>query len=425
MSPTSANSVPVARYGRGVKSARLALVSLHTSPLDPPGAGDAGGLNVTVSALADQLSGIGWEVEILTRRTDAGQPTEVRMPGGALVRFIDAGAPAPMPKEQLTAITREFRESVARLASFDVFHSHYWLSAEAVLPVARAQDAPHVLSLHTVAALKNARRAPNEDPEPAARLVAERTLCGDSDAVIASSRAEREAIVDYYEVDPSRVHVIEPGVDTALFAPLGHSADVGGASSGDRDEQPARSEVLVVGRIQPLKGQAVAIRALALIPREIRPRLALAGGSSGPHDGYLASLHRLVADNGLHDDVVFLGALSREQVAARMRRARLVLVPSSSETFGLVALEAAASGVPVVASRVAGLEDSVVDGSTGVLVTAGDVTAWAKAISSLLVDDEQRSALARGAADFGRGHSWHESALAISALYRRLIEGQP
>jgi len=383
---------------------RIGLVALHTSPLDAPGRGDAGGMNVVVRALADELARAGHRVEVLTRAASASDVDRVAaLESGARVRFLEAGAPGPLVKEQLPRITDEFALRMLRLPRYDVLHSHYWLSGRAALPVARETHAAHVLSLHTVAAVKNARLAPGDRPEPAARVDAERSLARGSDAVVASTRSERDAIVVGYGADAARVHVVEPGVDTALFRP--------GAAA-------ARPRVLVVGRIQPLKGQDLAVRAVGSLPPSIRPQLLIAGEASGLGGAdYRARLEGLVAAGGLGDDVAFVGALPRAELAALMRSCALVLVPSRSETYGLVTLEAAASGVPVVAARVPGLVDAVRDGVTGVLVDEHDERAWAAAIERLLRDPARRAVLAAASLDHARARSWTATALRMATLY--------
>ncbi|MCL2516911.1 MAG: glycosyltransferase [Nocardiaceae bacterium] len=386
---------------------RIGLVALHTSPLAAPGAGDAGGMNVVVRALADELAHAGHRVEVLTRAASPADLDRLEvLESGARVRFLTAGEPNPLVKEELPRVTDAFARALLALPRFDVLHSHYWLSGRATLPVARETRAVHVLSLHTVAAVKNARLAPGDSPEPAARLKVERTLARRSDAVVASTRSERDAIVAAYGAQAARVHVIEPGVDTDVFRPSA-------APTPD-----ARPRVLVVGRIQPLKGQELAVRALARLAPDIRPHLFIAGEASGAVGAdYRARLDALVAAQGLARDASFVGALPRAELAELMRSCSLVLVPSRSETFGLVTLEAAASGVPVVAARVPGLVDAVREGVTGVLVDGHDERTWAAAIERMLRDPALRHRMARASLDHARAHSWRATAARMATLY--------
>jgi D-inositol-3-phosphate glycosyltransferase len=412
---------------------------MHTSPTEKPGSGDAGGLNVQVDALGRWLSALGWDVEILTRRTRSGQ-ADMRLtgPGGGnsatnhnsapLVRFLDAGAPGPIAKENLPAVTREFGEAIRRLGRFDIMHSHYWLSAVAAIPIATQTGTPHILSLHTVAALKNHHLAPGQPLEPVNRIRQEARIAQESQAVIASTKIERNALIEYYRVDPARVRLIEPGVDATLFHPIGDPAgDPAGNSAGDpagnsAGDPAARPDVLVVGRVQPLKRQDLAIRAIARIQSSMRPRLLLVGEASGPESGYPGHLRRLVAELGLERDVIFAGAESRHNVAERMARASLVLVPSASETYGLVALEAAASGVPVIATDVTGLRESVINGVTGILIPRADdpeaeERQWAATIVGLLGDARMRERIRRSALAHARGRTWEATARKTSEVY--------
>lgn len=412
---------------------RIGLVALHTSPLETPGRGDAGGMNVVVRALADELARAGHSVEVLTRAHSDYDVGRVEMlESGAQVRFLEAGIPGPLSKEELPRVTGDFGVALRALPRFDVLHSHYWLSGRAALPVARDTGAAHVLSLHTVAALKNARLAPGDVPEPPLRIDAERMLATHSDAVIASTRSEHDAIVAAYGAPSQRVKIVEPGVDTALFRPAPRGVVAAGPVAADGSGQllplgdPAtgpRPTVAVVGRVQPLKGQDVALRALSRLAPGIRPRLCLAGEVSGAgNESYRAGLDQLVAARGLADDVTFLGALPREELAALIRRCTLVLVPSRSETYGLVTLEAAASGVPVVASAVPGLVDSVRDGLTGVLVSGHDEQEWAFAIERMLRDPTLRARMAAASVDHARAHSWRSTASRIVGVYRSAVE---
>jgi D-inositol-3-phosphate glycosyltransferase len=368
-------------------------------------------MNVVVRALADELARAGHQVEVLTRAASAGDVKRVeRLDSGARVRFLQAGEPAPLAKEELPGVTGEFGRMLRTLPRFDVLHSHYWLSGRAALPVARDTGAAHVLSLHTVAVVKNARLAPGDAPEPQLRIDAERMLASHSDAVVASSRSERDAVLAAYGASPAAVEVIPPGVDTEVFRPAGAAAT--------SDGRPA---VAVVGRVQPLKGQDLAIRALSLMPPGIRPLLYLAGEVSGAgNERYRAELERLVAARGVRDDVVFVGALPRPELAALIRGCALVLVPSHSETYGLVTLEAAACAVPVVAAASPGLVDAVRDGVTGVLVRERSERAWAAAIEGLLRDPARRGAMAQASVAHARAHAWKAAAARLASLYARV-----
>jgi D-inositol-3-phosphate glycosyltransferase len=388
-------------------SFRVALISLHTSPLSQPGSGDAGGMNVYLVGLAEALAEAGTEVELITR--DAGEGTaDAHTPGGVPVRFVRAGPRAPVPKGELAALTPEFARSLAELPRFDVVHSHYWLSGLAGLEAAAAWRAPHILSLHTVAALKNQRLASGDRPEPAERLAGERMLVRASVRTVTATEAERRAVLDAAGpgLGGDRVVVVPPGVDPVLFHP--------------RDGVPADPYLLVLARIQPLKGIDLAIEAVAALPAARRPRLVVAGGTSPGHDGYAAGLRALAERSGAR--VEFLPAQSRSATAALLAGAELLIVPSHSETFGLVALEAAASGTPVVAAASGGLVEAVADGVSGVLLSDRDPERWAEAIDRLLTDPRRLAALGASAAEHAARHTWAGTAEQLRRVYRRAVE---
>ncbi|ARJ07074.1 hypothetical protein B5808_18955 [Cnuibacter physcomitrellae] len=395
-------------YSGGV-SIRVALVSMHTSPLDVPGEGDAGGMNVYLAGLADALTARGADVELLTRRTSADQPRGDlhTTPGGAPVRHLPAGPPAPVPKSELPALTAEFGAALGALPRFDLMHSHYWLSAAAALPVAEAQGIPHITSLHTVATVKNALLAPGDRPEPQTRIDAEHEAVRRSAFTIAASRFEAAAVVRDYGASESCVDVVEPGVDSHLFHPV--------------DPAPVGGPLLLLARLQPLKGADLAIEALARIPAPARPRLVIAGGVSPGHEEYGRILRARIAALGLDPWVELLPARRRADAAELLRRSAALLVPSFSETYGIVALEAAASGVPVIASGAGGLSESVIDGVTGLLVPERDPEAWAAAMLRMTRDDLERIPLRRGALAHAASRTWDRAAEQMLNDYDRVV----
>ncbi len=411
---------------------RVALVSLHTSPLESPGTGDAGGMNVYLLGLAESLAARGYEVELLTRATTREAPALLHTPGGVAVRMLAAGPRASVAKSELPAVAAEFAHALLELEPFDLVHSHYWLSGLAGLTAAREWGVPHVLSLHTVAALKNARLAPGDAPEPAERLEGERMLVAGSALVVAATAAERAAIVDGYRAEPAQVAVVPPGVDTSLFRPplalrgeardeardgaelLGSPQDLAALANALAASRPV---VLVLARIQPLKAPDLAIAAVAAVPEARRPLLVVAGGTSPGHDAYARGLRELSARLGAEDDVLFLPAQSRAATALLLRECALLLVPSHSETFGLVALEAAASGTPVIAERTSGLTDSVADGVSGVLLDSRRADDWAQAVDELLGSPVRLARLSETAAAHGAERSWERTAAELAERY--------
>lgn len=398
---------------------RVAMISVHTSPLAQPGAGDAGGLNVYVVESARELAARGVEVEIFTRRTAADLPDVVEMEPGVVVRHIDAGPYEGLLKEdlpgQLCAFAAGMMREIARVphGHYDLAHSHYWLSGQVGWLVAERWQVPLVHTMHTMARVKNRQLAEDDVPEPPGREIGEAQVVDIADRLIANTLQEGDELIEYYDADPDKVEVVPPGVDLTTFAP------------GDRDD--ARSRVglpqdavvlLFVGRIQPLKGPHVLVRAAAeLLERhpELRGRLVVAvlGGASGR--GLVAPdrLQQLGEELGVTDVLHLAPPVSRGELADWYRAADLVAVPSHTESFGLVAIEAQASGALVVAADVGGLRTAVGDG--GVLVDGHDPQDWSRQLEEL-IDDPARAERLRSRA---RAHA---EAFGWSATVDRLLD---
>ncbi|AQP51123.1 glycosyltransferase [Tessaracoccus flavescens] len=397
---------------------RVAFISLHTSPAERAGTADAGGMNVLIRALAGALRSIGVDVEFFTRRSSPDQADTVTLDDGLVVHHVTAGPARPLPKSDIDAFIDEFRDNLGPLDAFDVVHSHHWMSGVAALPLARAAGIPHVMTFHSVAAHPNSSLREGEPAESPARLEGEIVCATQSDLIIAVSRHEAAVVIGRCQADPERVVVVRPGVDTELFHPAapGSSWTPDGVAAG---------YLLFAARLQPLKAPDVAIEALALLPEAHRPELVVVGQSSADFADYESQLHRLVAERGLTEKVTFLPGQDRESFARILRHASLMLVPSHSETFGLVALEASASGVPVVAAAAGGLTEAVCNTHTGVLVPSHEPAAWAKAISSLLADPELRAQMSRTGRSRSLRMSWTHVAEQTRAAYRRAIASGP
>ena len=354
------------------------LLSMHTSPVDQPGSGDAGGLNVYVWHLARALGQAGWRVDMATLDRDPSHEPgvrETRVADGVRLLGVALPGAAHTPKEGLPRFAPDFGRALAthygrtgRRPS--VLHAHYWLSGVAALEAARNLDVPVVLTLHTSAAAKNLRAGPGETPEPREREDAERSAVAGACRTVVNTPVEKEQMVRLYGADPQRVAVIPPGVDPTVFHP---------PEDPDRAARPGFT-VLCAGRMQPLKGQQVLVRALGILRREhpeTPVRVVLAGVGS---PAFLAELHATAAEEGVADAVEFIGSLPRRQLARLMGDVDAVAVPSSSETFGLVAVEAQACGTPVMATDVDGLRFAVRHGETGWLVPGRDPAQWANAM---------------------------------------------
>ncbi len=397
---------------------RIALVCLHTSPGSEPGSGDAGGMNVVVRHQAEALASAGHIVEILTRRSSADPTDSVTLSPGVTLRFLAAGPAHSMPKGVHEDFIDEFRASMAVLGPYDIFHSHHWFSGMAALPLARQQGAPHVQSFHSIAADESTPLSAGERPESPGRMTGEAWLARESDAVIAISAAEADTVITRLGGSPERVLIVLPGVDGTMFRPtaaapaLSEASTVPGAGTG---------YAIVAARLQPLKGLDLAIESIAAVPENIRPELVIAGDASSDFDGYVDELKDLASARGIPNGVRFIGPQSRIKLAELLRNARVVLVPSHSETFGLVALEGAASGVPVVVAAAGGLREAVIDGATGVVLDSRSPAVWADAITAILSDAELATRLSAAARERAVNLDWVRSAQGLVAVYTGLL----
>lgn len=391
------------------------MVSMHTSPMDQPGSGDAGGMNVYVLHLARSLARRGWRVDLATLQRDPGAEgiavTQLE-PGLRLLSVAVPGA-ARASKAQLVDFTSGFGAALRVFyddAAPDLVHAHYWLSGVAARELCAARSLPLVLTLHTTAAVKNLRAGEGENPEPRHREDAERDLIRDACVTVVNTPAEADQMVELYGADPARLRVIPPGVDPAVFHPLSRST----AKSPN-----GPFTVLCAGRLQPLKGPQILVEALGLL-RQHHPeaviRLVLAG-TGAPE--FLDSLRRRVEALGIEDAVEFHGSMPSSELAGLMRRADAVAMPSSSETFGLVALEAQACGTPVLATDVDGLRFAVTDGETGRLVLGRTPELWARALERAASNPEQWRAMGAAAAERTRDVTWDAVAHRHATVYTR------
>lgn len=408
---------------------RLAVLSMHTSPLAQPGSGDGGGMNVYVRELCAALARRGVRCDVYTRAAAPGLPAEVRVEPGLVVHHVPAGPLEPVPKEELAGLVAEFTAAVAADLSrpgddppAEVVHANYWLSGIAGHEIKHALGLPLVSTFHTLDRVK-AEASPEEVAAgPGTRAAAEAAVIGCSDAVLASCSVEAAQLVSLYGASPSRIEIVPPGVDHAFFSP-GNKAQARRALSARG--LPADGPLLLfVGRIQPLKGAEVAVRTLPVLEAAGigRARLAVVGGPSGPQGPKeLERLRSLAEEIGVADRVAFVPPLRHEMLSTYYRAADCCVVPSRSESFGLVALEAAACGTPVVASAVGGLTTLVDHGQTGFLVDGADVDAVAGALCRVLGDPSLAARLGAAAAARARRYTWSAAARLVVSLYDDLV----
>lgn len=406
------------------QSLRIAMVSMHTSPYEAPGSGDAGGMNVVERHTADALACLGHRVEIVTRRSSPDQPEVVRLAERVTLRHVDAGPPSRLAKSEIDQHIEQFQRGMAGLGPYDVVHSHHWMSGMAALPLARRWGVPHVQSYHSVAARPGDYLSEGEPPESPNRVAGEAWLAQESDLVIAISAAEARTVVERCGADPSRVAIIAPGVDATLFRPR-----VAGEAkwTWPHEKGPAcrKGYMLFAARLQPLKGPDLVIAALAQVPVDLRPHLVIAGSVSEDFSDYADDLHAMVERLGLQEYVTFTGPQPREQLAEMLRGAMLCLVPSHSETFGLIALEAAASGTPVIASAAGGLREAVVHGETGQLMDSRLAQDWASAMVRLCADPDLVERMGVVSRIHARRFSWEATAMLLTHAYRKLLVPTP
>ena len=394
---------------------------VHTSPLEQAGTGDAGGMNIYVVENAIKMAAAGVEVDIFTRATDPDIPEVVEIVPGVNVRHIEAGPYEGLSKEelpsQLGALTHGMMTSLAKLPSdyYKILHSHYWISGQLGWMVSEQTSIPLVHTMHTMAKVKNLNLAEGDLPEPATRAIGEEQIVKNASALIANTDAEAASLVSLYGANPDNVFVVTPGVDLQRFT-------MGTGKSAARTKlgiAPDAYLLAFVGRIQPHKGPEVLVRAVAELVSHtphLRAKIALVviGGASGGGNNEPDRLAALAKFLGVADLIHFLPPDSRAELPDWYRAADLVCVPSYSESFGLVALEAQACGTPVVATAVGGLRTAVADGISGSLVDGHDPRAWAAVISRLLADPARRIALSLGATKHAANFGWESTIKLLS-----------
>ena len=397
---------------------------VHTSPLDQPGIGDAGGMNIYVVEAAQRMAAMGVEVDIFTRRTNPDQAEIVEISKGVRVRHFACGHGA-LTKEELPAhingLSKEFLR-IIKEENYDVIHSHYWISGKVAMAASKELGIPLVHTMHTMARVKNLNLAEGESPEPMIRVQGETQVVAAAQALVANTDAEAASLVSLYDACPDIVHVVTPGVDLYTFIP-------GAGKAAAREFVGIDADALVVsfvGRIQPHKGPEVLIRATSELVKHsphLRPKLVIniIGGASGANTEEVERLQELTTWLGIDDVVRFMPPTLRADLPQWYRAADLVCVPSYSESFGLVALEAQACGTPVVATAVGGLRTAVADGISGVLVDGHDAKAWSSVIARLLLEPQRRVLLSMGAIEHASHFGWDTTARGTLDIYDLVI----
>ena len=401
--------------------ARVAFISMHTSPLRDPGEGDAGGMNVYLHELSSTMAARGVEIDVYTRRDRPDPPDVVEVTSRYRVHHLEAGPVAPLSIEEQAPVVAEFsRALVDRLetgdALPDLVHSHYWLSGWAALHAKRRFNIPMANSFHTLGRVKDITRREDQSPTDPARIAAEQTLISSANCVVASTPFEADDLLDHYGADPTKLCVSPPGVNRTHFRP---GSRIKARSRLGLNGGPL---VLFVGRVQALKGPDVALRAVALARERLGDlRLLIVGGPSGPEGEQEMAALRAGARRMGPGAVDFHPPVRHSRLADFYRAADVLVAPSRSESFGLVAAEAQACGLPVVAARRGGLKYVVEDGGSGLLVEGWAPEGYAAAVCKVIEDRELSAAMSSRAVEWAGRYSWKTTADRLLELYGSVL----
>ena len=412
-------------------NSRIATLMVHTSPLEQAGQGDAGGMNIYVVENSIKMAQAGVQVDIFTRADKSGLAEAVEIAKGVTVHHLEAGPVSYLTKEELPsqigALTHAFMEHQSGKPSdyYDLIHSHYWISGQLGWMISERTGTPLVHTMHTMAKVKNLALAEGDKAEPVIRSLGEEQIVANAEALIANTDAEAASLVSLYEADPSKVHVVAPGVDLQRFNP-----STGKDVAREKLDIAADALMLLfVGRVQPHKGPEVLVRAVAEMLEQmphLRANLALVimGGASGTGMNEPDRLRGLAKFLNVADVVHIIDPVHRDVLPDWYRAADLVCVPSYSESFGLVALEAQACGTPVVATAVGGLRTAVSDGISGALVDGHDPKSWALVISRLLLEPQRRIFMSLGAYEHASKFGWENTARKTLDVYDQVLNNQ-
>ncbi len=403
---------------------RLAVMSTHTSPLARAGTTKAGGMNVYVAELSCQLGRMGWEVDVFTRRDRTDAPLMEKIAPGVRLFHVSAGPEIPLSPVEIAAHASEFTEGVARIAAddsaYDLVHSHYWVSGLSGIELSRGWQCPHAVMFHTLGAVKQMY----QEPEPSMRIAGERRVVACSDQIIAATEHERAFLIGRYGAEPAQVHVVPCGIDLAKFHPNGlEAARARVARSLPELRVFDGPGILFVGRLEPAKGADILVQALPMIDARRDASLWIVGGDERDENERIR-LRELAEQAGVQERVRFVSAVGRDQLPDLYRAASVCAVPSAYESFGLVAVEAMASGTPAVATKVGGLASTIAHGVSGMLVPERKAEHFASAIDRLLCDDSLRRRMGAAAASAMNVYSWPCVGASILDAYEELMRDQ-
>tara|TARA_Y100000996_G_scaffold357349_1_gene298569 strand:- start:1375 stop:2856 length:1482 start_codon:yes stop_codon:yes gene_type:complete len=412
--PVSGGSVNYDSLNEQYSGQHIAILSLHTSPLTQPGTGDSGGMNVYIREVASALAHRGSTCTVYVRKWDPELVDEVELESGVHIVHIEAGE-YELEKEDLYDIVDDFTDIVIKdlknRKPVDIIHANYWLSGAVGHKLKHELNIPLVTTFHTLGETKKK----SGFPEPNERLRVEMEIVGCSDVVVANSENEQEQLHHLYGANVDRVEIVPLGVEQALFSPGNPNA------AKDALGLPTGPILLFIGRLQSLKGVDVAISTLRAMDHE-NATLVIVGGASGQEGSLYESEIRNLANNlPAGKKVAFIPPQPHHILSTYYRAADIVIVPSRSESFGLVALEAAACGVPVVASSVGGLQNLIEDGKTGLLIEGWDPVEYAQAVDYLLSNPFKTTEIAMNAVDRAQTYTWGQTATRLQEIYQSVL----
>lgn len=406
---------------------QIALLSVHTSPLDQPGVGDAGGLNVYVVETSKRLADLGIKVDIFTRRTSSSIKNETELYDGVIVKQLTAGPFEGLAKQslpsQLCALSAGVLREEARHneGHYQLIHSHYWLSGQVGWVASERWNVPLVHTMHTMAKVKNSTLAIGDIAEPAEREIGEQQVVEAASQLVANTQAEADELINLYSADKKRVNVVNPGVDLEVF-------NIGDRAKARKEFGIPQDAIVFtfVGRVQPLKAPDVLIKAAHQFIQDHahlknKVRIVICGGLSGTGFDHPDSLLQLVKELNLIENVMFLPPSTREKLATLYQASTLVAVPSYSESFGLVAVEAQACGTPVIATNVGGLKTVVADNLSGLLVNGHDARTWAEALAQISLNEKLVKQYQVGARQHAAKFSWDKTVEGLIQVYEKAI----
>ncbi|MCL1593345.1 MAG: glycosyltransferase [Actinomycetia bacterium] len=407
----------------------VAYIAMHTSPLIQPGIGNAGGMNVYLDRLSRTMAASNVDVTVFTRRSESESDTVTEVMPGYRVVQIETGPAERISLTEMRLYAAEFAREVEKWIrshgrTYDLVHSHYWLSGRCGVRLKDALGIPLANSFHTLGKVKDATRGTDEPLSSSHRLLTEQEVIERSDCVIASTPYEFDDLLEHYGASPERLCVSPPGVDHSVFSP-GSRSDAK-TKLGFGDERI----ILFAGRIQSHKGTDLAVRSFGKIPAILADdtgptTLHIIGGASGPDgEAELARCHISAERLGVADRIRYFEPVPHSSLADHYRASEVVIVPSRSESFGLVAAEAQACGIPVVAANAGGLPYVINASESGLLVDDHDPQAFASAIAAILEHGSFAERLGQGGVAYSQKFSWHTTTMRLLELYEG-ITSQP